>query len=232
MSIRKKHQELLRLQAAFEREADRFHDLSLSIFYLSQMRPPKNRLFQPDSHVIMLWQHYGDVGSESEAEQLFANLEQSDLDTIGVRGSELSCYAAIEGPEVGIFQRMGKRAGSIFSDKECDSIKKRCVDDIMSNLKPTHERKLVFVQNAAPLAVWLNCVLQNLGKSHPVYLSEVKLALDPFAASLSAIDRMLQSGTVTKDDYFEQTLEKIQFRVALSFPGELRAFVEKVASAI
>jgi len=232
VSIRKKRRELLRLQGAFEIEASRFHDLSLSILYLTQMKPPQNRIFQNPSHVIMLWQYYGLVSGPDQTTEFLANVQESDLTAIGVRGSEFSCYAALEGPTTDLFVRMAKRAGSIFSEKELHVIKTRCFRDLESNQPPELQSKPVFVGNDNPLAVWLNYVLHHLGRTHPQYLPEVKIALDPFAASLSAIDSLLESGTVDCATKPSHRIDELCFRVSLSFPGERRPYVEQVADSL
>jgi hypothetical protein len=236
MSIRKKRRELLRLQEAFESEAAQFHELSLSVLYLNQMKAPVNRKFRGPSHIVILWQYYGKVGGIQEAQELFANLENSDLATIGVRGSEFSCYAAIEGTAADRFLRMAKRAGSIFSEKEISAIKAHCIADFKSNelIRESQgpQRKPVFVENESPLAIWLNHVLYHLGITHPRYVPEVCIALDPFAASLSAIDELLESGTIEKATESPKGIEQTKFRVALSFPGERRPYVKEVADSL
>ncbi len=114
MAVRKKRNELKRLQAAFETEASRFHELTLSIIYLTQMSPPKGRKFSEDSHIIMLWQFFGFLNSGERLGRILAGTTQRDLDTIGMPGSEFSCYALIEGELAKRFTRMAERAGSVF----------------------------------------------------------------------------------------------------------------------
>lgn len=232
MSVRKNNRELQRLQQAFEAEAAKFHDLSLSILYLTQMIHPTNRQFRHPSHVVMLWQYYGHVGDSGGVEEFVANLQESDIAHIGVRGCEFSCYAAIEGPTTDRFLKMAKRAGNIFSDRECHKIKTQCFSDFKSNQPPDSKDKPVFVQNDNPLAIWLNHVLHHLGYTHPAYLPEIKISLDPFAASLSAIDSLLESGTVDAVAQPTHGVDENHFRVSLSFPGEHRHYVEQVASAL
>jgi len=231
VSIRKKHKELLRLQEAFETEASHFHDLSLSILYLTQMKPPKNRTFKSPSHVIVLWQYYGVVNSQYQIAEFFTNVNESDF-SIGVRGSEFSCYAALEGPVTDRFIRMAKRAGSVFSDKERQIIKAQCYGDLKSNQPSELQGKPVFIENDNPLAVWLNHVLHHLKITHPQYLPEVKIALDPFSASLSAIDSLLESGTLQSATKPSHGIDMLHFRIALSFPGERRSYVEQVADLL
>jgi len=141
MSVRKKRGELLRLREAFEEEAAKFPDTRLSILYLTQMKPPVGRAFHDQSHVVMLWQYYGTVSDTREVDTLLANLEQSDIETIGVRGSEFSCYALIEGQKSEHFVRMAKRAGNVFSEKEIRKIKMHAIDDFKSNLLKIKDKK-------------------------------------------------------------------------------------------
>ena len=66
MSVRKRRGEIRHLQVAFEREADRFHDLSLSILYVRQTASTIRNFRQPH-HIIMLWQYYGDLATSEES---------------------------------------------------------------------------------------------------------------------------------------------------------------------
>ena len=232
MSIAKKRRELQRLQAAFEAEAARFHEVTLSILYLTQMIPPRGRAFHTESRIVMLWQYYGAVNGANGITELLANVQASDLEGIGVRGCEFSCYAAIEGPSTELFTRMAIRAGSVFSEREKESIKARSYEDFKTNHLPQSEGKPVLVGNDSPLAIWLNHVLHHLGKTHPGYLPEVRIALDPFAASLSAIDGLVESRSVDTTSEPTSNFQDIRFRVALSFPGERRPYVKQVADAL
>lgn len=226
-----KRPELLRLQKAFEAEADQFHDLSLSVLYLTQELPPVDRKFRSPNHQIVLWQYYGQMDkSESSVGLLWENLTTSDLQRGGLRGSQFSCFALVEGPRVQHFVRMALRAGNVFSEKEASRIEIQAQTDFASNLPPSAEGKPVFVGNRNRLAMWLNHVLHHLGRTHPRYLPEVKIDLDPFAASLSAIDALLAKPS--KAAASPAGLEATRFRVALSFPGQHRGYVESVASLL
>lgn len=235
MSTKKNKQELLRLKTAFEAEANLFQDLSLSIFYFAQEGSISGRKFKSPNHTIMLWQYYGQLGDDdSSLERLARNWSTSNHEIAGLRGSEFSCFAAIEGPRVEHFVRMAVRAGSIFSESEVHRIRMRIQKDFKTNLAHLAELskgKPIFVGNSNPLAIWLNHVLHHLQKTHPRYLPEVKIHLDPFAASLSAIDRLLEFRKVSARPK-RTGLDLMHFRVALSFPGERRHFVEDVASLL
>src|SRR6185312_15708571 len=114
-----KRPELLRLQKAFEAEAGKFPDLSLSILYFSQEEIPTDRTFRKPNHQIMLWQYYGQYdGSDDSANRLFENVQTSNLARAGLRGCQFSCYGLLDGEPTAHFIRMAQRAGNLFSDKE------------------------------------------------------------------------------------------------------------------
>jgi hypothetical protein len=106
MRAREKKDELIRLQKAFETEAAQFHDLSLSIIYLTQAPLLTNRVYKSPNHQIMLWQYYGKLDDPSVADKFVNHLKTSNLRLAGVRGSQFSCFALIEGPRVQHFVRM------------------------------------------------------------------------------------------------------------------------------
>ncbi len=206
-----------------------FPDLSLSILYLSQQEIPTDRTFRKPNHQIMLWQYYGQYdGSDESAGQLFENMQTSNLAVAGLRGSKFSCYALLEGEPTAHFIRMAQRAGGVFSDRECSRIKTQAIDDFTSNLPPSTSGKPISCSNNNRLAIWLNYVLHHLGRTHPRYIMEVKIGVDPYAASLSALDAILTKKTKRKVAP-PTAFEERRFRVALSFPGECRSFVLAVA---
>jgi hypothetical protein len=93
-----KRPEVIRLQKAFEAEAGKFPDLSLSILYFSQDALPTDRAFRKPNHQIMLWQYYGQLdGSDGSANRLFQNIQTSNLALAGIRGCQFSCYGLLEG---------------------------------------------------------------------------------------------------------------------------------------
>jgi hypothetical protein len=223
-----KRPEMIRLQKAFEAEAGKFPDLSLSILYFSQEAIPADRTFGKPNHQIMLWQYYGQYdGSDESTKQMFDNMQASNFAMAGLRGCQFSCYALLEGEPTAHFIRMAQRAGNLFSDKECDRIKLHAIDDFTSNLPPSSNGKPISCSNSNRLAIWLNHVLHHLGRTYPRYLIEAKIDIDPYAASLSAIDAML--ATTKRKVAAPSTFDARRFRVALSFPGEHRPFVCAVA---
>lgn len=223
-----KRPELIRLQKAFEAGANKFPDLSLSVLYYTQEALPTDRPFRRPNHHIMLWQYYGEIDEADEsAERLVRNMQTSNFARAGLRGAQFSCCALLEGEPTAHFIRMAQRAANVFSENERTRIKLRVIEDFTSNLPPLTRGKPLSTSNDNGLAVWLNHVLHHLGRTHPRYLPEAKIDLDPYAASLSAIDAMLEK-TKRKAPATAE-FETRRFRVALSFPGEHRAFVAAVA---
>ncbi len=224
--IAQKHRpELLRLQAAFAREADRFPDITLSILYLTQ-GPTQGRAFRQPNHAIFLWQYYGMVGGEADGNRLLENLQASDFKW-GLKGCQFTCMAVIEGLATPLFVRMASRAGTLFADAEARRIGTRALGDFSTNAPAG---KPVSSYNHHPLAVWLNFLLHRLGKTHTGYLPESQIAVDPFAASLAALDALLNKRSRKNKKGSDSSLAGRQFRVSLSFPGEHRTFVEGVAA--
>ena len=235
MSVNGKRAELRRLQELFQKEADKFPDLSLTVVYMTQ-RGPVPRKFSSPHHFIMLWQYYGQISAASDIDALVRDIETSDLKLIGLRGSQFSCFAIVEGEAASLFAKMARRAGSVFSEAEAAAIKHLAREDFESNatgIKPGPGVKEVFVQNDDAMAVWLNFVLARHATTHPRYLPEVRIALDPFAASLAAVDHLLmQSGLGRDESRARSPFEEKTFQVALSFPGKKRGYVAQVAKKL
>lgn len=146
----RKTEELKRLQNAFESEAAQFHDTSLSIFYFTQEEFPIGRKFRSPNHMVMLWQYYGRLSDdEAQIKQFVENLQTSDIKRAGVRGSNFSCSALVEGVQVERFVRMATRAGSVFSENEAQRIRMRASKDFKSNLP---KEKSIFIANTNPVS--------------------------------------------------------------------------------
>jgi hypothetical protein len=120
----------------------------------------------------------------------------------------------------------------VFSEKECTRIKTRAIEDFTSNLPSSTTGKPISCSNSNRLAVWLNYVPHHLGRTHPRYLPEVKIDLDPYAGSLSAIDALLAKPRRKAKAKAKTGIEGRRFRVALSFPGEHRVYVASVAEIL
>lgn len=216
--------ELKRLRRVFADEADKFHDTSLAALYFSRDGQFDNRRFRQPNHAVVLWQAYGTLGGQESIERLVDDIQASDIDRAGIRGSQHSCYALVEGRATDLFIRMAARAGRMFSNDELTTIQTYARADFESN---RGVGKSVFVTNSYPGAVWLNFVFFRLGLTHPLKF-ETQVDVDPFAASLAALDHLAEFQTV-EQQHRASNLEELKFRVALSFPGESREIVAGVA---
>jgi hypothetical protein len=230
MSLRKKKVEIKRLVAAFEREADKFHDISFSVFYVTTEGPIDNRKFNSPNHTIMLWQYYGGIEPLGGVERLFQNLKNSDLQW-GLRGAELSAFGVIEGESCGLFSRMAKRAGGLFNEKESSLLKSRVVGDIQQ-AEVGRVSKPTAAVNSNEMAIWLNYLIYYISKVSPGKEKLRKIEPDPFSLSLLALESLLENPKIEKVDRSLSKVENINFKVAVSFPGEHRSYVSKVVDVL
>lgn len=233
MSLRKKKREIQRLFEAFEVEAGQFHGLSLSIYYFIQEKVPTSRKFIEPHHSIMLWQYFGRVPKGDDgSKRLLQALDESDLQW-GIRGAELTSYAVLEGDGCELFLRMAKRAGGLFSGKEAEKIKSRLTEELRSQLEePPDNVTTIFATNAHPLAVWLNFLLYHLSRTDPGREKEERIEPDPFTLSMLALERLLESPEIVKSDRSVADIELQHFRVAVSFPDDVRALVSDVVGQL
>ena len=227
MSVRKKHKEITRLIQAFEVEAGKFHDLSFSIYYFAQQYPDSNTKFHERNHTIMLWQYHGTLGEDLTADELTNEINASDLQW-GIRGANLSSFGVIEGDSVEYFVRMAKRAGSLFNEKETKEIQGRITTEIAKKLSSSESGKPVVAVNSDKLSIWLNYLLYHLSLENPGRAKTIKIEPDPYTLSLLALEKLLDDAKIDKSDRSLAKVSDIQFKVALSFPGEKRVFVSKV----
>lgn len=230
MSVRKKKTEIRRLITAFEREADKFHDLSFSIFYVSNDGITDSRAFSSPNHSIMLWQYYGKIEPENGANELLQDLKDSDFKW-GIRGAKLSAFAVLEGESCNLFCRMAKRAASLFNEKESSAVKSRLVDEIIESEKDDISIQTAAV-NSNGIAIWLNFLLYYVSKVNPSRGKEKAIEPDPFALSLLALEDLLENPKTEKVDKSFSKVSEINFKVALSFPGEHRTYVSKVTDIL
>ena len=231
MSIRKKHKEISRLIEMFEQEASMFHELTFSIYYVTKENSDLTNSFHEKNHAVMLWQYQGLLGDEKTADIFIKNLETSDLKW-GVRDSECSLFFFIEGETVKRFVRMAKRAGSIFNEKESREIQLRIVNEISENLKNKDNGKPVISTNSNELSIWLNYLLYHLSIDNPDRAKAKVIEPDPYTLSLLALERLLENSIIEKSDRSLKSVSEINFKIALSFPGEKRLFVSKVANKL
>ena len=89
MSLRKKKTEIERLIKAFEKEADKFHDINFSTYLIHFEGTLEYKKFKSPNHCIMLWQYYGNMTSRGGAEGFVDNLKTSDLTAFLISSSYL-----------------------------------------------------------------------------------------------------------------------------------------------
>ncbi|MCO8161095.1 TIR domain-containing protein [Pseudomonas sp. 21LCFQ010] len=230
MSVRKKKSEIKRLITAFEREADQFHDISFSILYIENEGTIDPRIFNPSNHAVMLWQYYGKINLKTGTDKFIEDLQTSNLEW-GLKGAKLSAYAVIEGQACTLFNRMAKRAASLFNESESSAIKSRILDEILeSEIDGTNPPASAV--NSDQMAIWLNFLLYYISKTHPGNERRLRIEPDPFTLSLLALEDLLENPKVEKVDKSLSRVGEINFKVALSFPGEHRGFVSKVADTL
>jgi hypothetical protein len=234
MSLTEKSAELRRLIEAFEEEAGKFHDIQLHTCYVIQGKNAglAERRFAEPNHAIMLWQYYGILESKQDINQLMENVTNSDLQW-GLRGSTLTCFGVLEGNGTPLFVRMAMRAGSLFSPEESVYIKSRVVFEIQEReTSSSVVGKPTAAVNDNPLAIWLNFLLYHLSLAYPSRERARKIEPDPYSLSLLALERLMADRVVGKIDRSSTALANHRFKVGLSFPGEKRRYVSKVADAL
>lgn len=230
MALAKNKREIERLIDGFEKEAAKFHDLTFSTYFIRDNAEPENIRFRNPNHTIMLWQYYGKVASHKDTEDLVENLKQSDLQW-GLRGAKLSSFGVIEGDSCDLFVRMAKRAGNLFSRKESSTVSTRVLDEIFKAEKDG-KSKPTGATNTNPLAVWLNYLLFYISQTNPGAERLKRIEPDPYTLSLLALEDLASNLEITKSDQSSSKILNVKFKVALSFPGEKRQFVSKVASSL
>jgi hypothetical protein len=226
MSLRRKTGEIRRLIDSFSREADKFHDITFSLFYVANDGPVEDKEFKSPNHTIMLWQYYGKIDPQSGINSFAENLKDSDLKW-GVRGAKISAFAVIEGDSCGLFSRMAKRAGSLFSEKEAKFLKSRVVSEIQKAEIDGLSTPAAVV-NDNDLAVWLSYLLYYISKVRPEKDVTTRIEPDPYSLSLLVLEDLLESQKIDKIDRSSTSLDSINFKVAVSFSGEHRGYVSKV----
>ena len=232
MPLADKTNEITRLINAFEYEAARFHDIEFHTFFVTQMRSYETRIFRQPNHAIMLWQHYGRLDTNNSVENLFKNIKDSNFKW-GLRGAELTQYGIIEGPQTQHFVRMAKRAGALFNEVETNEFKSRIITQIQEEeLKKNPKSKFIATVNDNPLAIWLNYLLYYLSLTYTNRQLSNKIEPDLFTLSLLALERLSSELTIGKSDRSFMDVTKINFRVAVSFPGEKRSYVSRVVDIL
>jgi hypothetical protein len=135
---------------------------------------------------------------------------------------------------------MAYRAGSLLPDELRLILLQAVVEKFLDKNKPG---KPVHSLNRDPLATWLMFILTITATIHPNRMEDTAVRVDPFAASLTAIDYIIDwqpkydkskalKSSEKRDSTATSAIENMQFRVALSFPGEKRKYIEAVAIAL
>lgn len=233
MDISNKSQEVSRLIKAFEIEADKYHDIEFHTYTLTQTSISGiERKFKQPNHAIMLWQHIGQLGTEKARDDFKNNLGNSYLQW-GVRGAKLTKYGVIEGSGTNQFVKMAKRAGSLFSDEESTIFKSRIINEIQAEeLKKTPKSMPTSVTNDNPLAIWLNYLLFYISKTNPHREHSIRIEPDLFTLSLLALEQLKNEHLFLKSDKSNTNVSSINFKVAVSFPGEKRRYVSRVVDVL
>lgn len=232
MSLANSSSEIRRLIDAFEAEAAKFHEIEFRTFFITQAGVRSDRKFSEPNHAIMLWQYYGLLKADADLKECVANLLDSDLKW-GLRGAALTLFGAIEGAACPLFVRMAMRAGALFDESDARTIKSRVVTEIQKQESENDPNaKPLAAVNDNPLAIWLNFLLYHLSMTYPGRQYAQKIEPDPFSLSLLALERLFELPRVEKIDRSSRKLDEIRFKVALTFPGEKRRYVSKVADAL
>lgn len=232
MSLTTKTAEIQRLLTAFEVEASKFHDIQLGTFFVPQGGASSDRKFSSPNHTIMLWQYCGVIGPEDDTDRFMVNLKDSQLKW-GIRGAEVSSFAVVEGKACKLFVKMAKRAGSLFDEEEARTINSRVLNEIFQTELPAHApSKPTGATNTNPLAIWINFLLYHLSKTNPGRERSYRIEPDPFSLSLLSLERLAEDRAIGKIDRSTRSLADIKFKVALSFPGEQRAYVSEIVTVL
>ncbi len=128
---------------------------------------------------------------------------------------------------------MAQRAGSLFDESEARTVKARVTEEIvLAERSRQATAKTTVVTNDNPLAIWLNYLLYHLSMTNPGRELAKKIEPDPFSLSLLALERLAEDATIAKTDRSSRKLANISFKIAMSFPGERRAYVAQVVDAL
>lgn len=217
-----------RLHRDFESQANQYHELTLSVYYIIQDHPVEDEKFERPNHVVMLWQYFGNLESDSPADETI-NIQPTDF---GLKDAKVTAFGVIAGPQTQLFRKMAYRAGSLIPEDVRIDLAKRIMDNVIDSNLPGIPS---FVTNSDPLSVWINFILIFIASFQPERFRRRTLDVDPFAASLVVLDSLINYEDKRKsDDGILNTSEfaGMRFKVALSFPGERREYVSKIAEGL
>jgi len=217
-----------RLRHDFELQADQYHELTLSIYFITPDNLAEDEPFGHPNHTIMLWQYLGNVEPNTPANELM----NARITELGITNAKVTAFGVITGAQTNLFRRMAYRAGSLVSDEA----RLIMIENIMRNVVDrTLPGKPVFICNPDPLSVWLNFVLTFVATLQPERFRRRTLDIDPFAASLTALDYLALSEPrqiKVNNNGTAADATKKRFKVALSFPGEKRRYVSRIAKGL
>jgi len=217
-----------RLRQDFELQAKQYHDLTLSIYIMTKDSSIDEESFGHPNHSIMLWQYFGNIDSDSSINEL----TNAQITRLGISKARTTAWGVVTGAQTELFRRIAYRAGSLISHE----LRHLITENIMRNVVDRQLKgKPVFVCNTNPLSVWLNFVLTSITAFQPERFRHPTLDVDPFTASLTAFDHLfLSKGNKERsnDDLKAINRSGKRFKIALSFPGEKRKYVSKIAKGL
>jgi hypothetical protein len=216
-----------RLQQDFEAQAGRYHDLTLSIDFLTPQHMPDLPTEKPN-YAAVLWQYFGNAGNDFDFDE-FVSVEPTNY---GHPKAKVIAYGLIVGEQTDLFRRMAHRAGSLLPDEVRFEMARRIMENVAD---PTVPGKPIFGSNSDPLAVWLNFVLMIGSTLQPERFNRRTLPIDPFTASLTAVEFLLdysREKVAARDVVDMAEFSGKRFKVALSFPGERRKVVSIIADEL
>lgn len=169
-------EEWTRLRQDFEREAGRYHDLGAETYFVTkQGTMGREKAFTKPNHAILLYQYFGNATEENHPD---------------LGNPELSVFAVVSGSQTELFRKMAARAGSLLPGELRVTLLQAVVERFLDKDKPG---KPVHSLNHDPLAAWLMFILTMTATIHPNRMDGTALRVDPFSASLTAIDFILDS---------------------------------------
>jgi hypothetical protein len=177
VSARKK--EWHRVRRDFETAAATYHDVSLSVYFVTNEKLSSRDKFPEPNYAINLWQYYGD--SCESRDRLCAE----KFTEFGITGAEVSAFGLISGKQTDLFRSMANRAGGLLPDEVSRVVTDAIAEKIQGN---SDKGNPILVSNSNSLAKWINMVLIATSTCHPERFRDRKLSADPFAASLTVFD--------------------------------------------
>jgi hypothetical protein len=130
------------------------------------------------------------------------------------------------------FPYQANAAGAACSTMRKPPTSRTATEIFESQRDDNSSSKPIGATNSDPLAIWTNYLLYHLSTTNPGREHAQRIEPDPFSLSLLALERLAEDQSIGKIDRSNSRLGEIKFRVAMSFPGEKRAYVAEVVSAL